>query len=107
MPLRSCPLPYATAQPVGARHGVPSLPPSFSEGAPHKFTQNADKSILCNRKRYLVNILGQCVGQIANLPYIQVIERIFTTGHFFKETKISYTESAEKAQRYTEMLKIG
>jgi hypothetical protein len=31
----------------------------------------------------------------------------FTTGHFFRDTKISYTESTEKTQRYTEALKIG
>ena len=30
-----------------------------------------------------------------------------TTGHFFRGAKISYTESTEKAQRYTEMSKIG
>ena len=45
--------------------------------------------------------------QESGLPSAAVAAENFTTGHFFKDAKISYTENAEKAQRYTEMLKIG
>ncbi len=49
--------------------------------------------------------MGILTTQIFDVPW--KTGAVFATGHFFRITKISYTESTEKAQRYTEMPKIG